>query len=60
MNQIYVKYITYFMVAAGTVFTAQTVVPSSSWDWTKLSVSAVVAGFVALRALESQPPNKPQ
>lgn len=56
MNTIYTRYITYFVIASGTVFTAQTTVPAGAWDWTKLIASAIVAGFVAIRALESQPP----
>jgi hypothetical protein len=50
------KYITYFSIAAGTVISSQPTAPTTPWDWVKLSVGSLVAGFIAIRALDSMPP----
>lgn len=49
-----VKYSTYFTIAAGTVISAAHQ-PTDVWGWVQLATASIVAGCVAIRAIETQP-----
>lgn len=47
------KYLQYFLIAAGSNMMLATTTPASTWEWSRLVGGSVVAGLIAMKALQS-------
>lgn len=59
---VFLKYLQYFLIAAGSNMMLATTMPVNLWEWIRFWTGSLIAGLIAMKALQSdagEPKPKP-